>query len=137
MAMETAFLHVRPGGPVLFAPDHVRENFRPSTDHGGHDTSPPVPLSMNGEGGRALRYLEWTWDPDPADTTYLVDYSYLLRESDGSVHVEWDRHVEGLFSRDEWLRFLAEAGFEPRMVPFNHSELEPGEYEIFLATRRE
>ena len=37
MAIETAFLHCRPGGAALFAPDFVRENFRPSTDHGGSD----------------------------------------------------------------------------------------------------
>ena len=76
-AMETAFVHCRPGGAALFAPDHVRENFRPSTDHGGHDA-----------GARGLRYLEWTWDPDPTDTTCVADYAYLLRESDGSVRVE-------------------------------------------------
>ena len=123
-AIETAVRHCKPGGAVLFAPDHVRENFAPSTDHGGHD-----------DGVRGLRYLEWTWDPDPADSTYLVDYAYLLRERDGSVRSVWDRHVEGLFSRDEWLRFLAEAGLKPRVVPVHHSEAAPGEYEIFVAVK--
>jgi SAM-dependent methyltransferase len=60
-AIATAFLHCRPGGAALFAPDHVRETFAPSTDHGGHDGD-----------GCSLRYLEWTWDPDPSDTTYTV-----------------------------------------------------------------
>ncbi len=64
-AIATAFVHCRPDGVVLFAPDHVRENFRPGTDHGGHDGA-----------DRAMRYLEWTWDPDPADTTCIVDYTY-------------------------------------------------------------
>jgi len=123
-AIETAYLHCKPGGAALFCPDHVRENFRPSTDHGGHDGA-----------GRAMRYLEWTWDPDPADTTYLTDYSYLLRERDGSVRVEWDRHIEGLFARAEWLRLLTDAGFQPKAVPFEHSELEPGAYEIFVGRR--
>ena len=37
-AIETAFVHCRPGGAVLLAPDHVRENFHPpDTDHGGED----------------------------------------------------------------------------------------------------
>lgn len=123
-AIETAFIHCRPGGAALFAPDHVRENFRPSTDHGGHD------------GDReSLRYLEWSWDPDPTDTTYVVDYAYLLRATDGSVRVEHDRHVEGLFSRAVWLRLLSGIGFEPRMVPFDHSELDPGTYEVFVAKK--
>jgi SAM-dependent methyltransferase len=123
-AMETAFVHCRPGGVALFAPDHLRENFAPSTEEGGHDGD-----------GRAMRYLMWTWDPDPADATYTVDFAYLLREADGSVRVEHDRHVEGLFSRGDWLRLLREVGFEPRVVPFDHSELEPGAYELFVARR--
>jgi SAM-dependent methyltransferase len=124
MAIETAFVHCRPGGAALFAPDFVRENFRPSTDHGGHDGP-----------ARAMRYMEWTWDPDPADSTYLVDYAYLMRGPDGAVRVEHDRHVEGLFSRVLWLRLLSEAGFQAHVVPFEHSELEPGSHEVFVAKR--
>ena len=124
-AIETAFAHCRPGGAALFAPDHIREKFSPSTDHGGHD----------GADGRALRYLEWTYDPDPEDSTYTVDFAYLLREADGTVRVEQDRHVEGLFSRRTWLRLLDEAGFEAQALPFEHSEEEPGSMEVFLAKR--
>src|SRR5687768_6098801 len=58
-AMETAAVHTRPGGAVLFVPDDVRETYKDRTDHGGHEA-----------GGRAARYLEWSWDPDPTDTTY-------------------------------------------------------------------
>jgi SAM-dependent methyltransferase len=122
-AIETAAVHCEPGGAVLFAPDHVRETFTPSTDHGGHDGP-----------DRALRFLEWSWDPDPTDTTCLTDYVYVLRERDGSVRVEWDRHVEGLFARADWIRWLSEAGLQARVVPFDHSELEPGSYEVFACT---
>lgn len=124
-ALETAFIHCRPRGVSLFAPDAVRETFRSSTDCGGHD----------GE-THALRYLEWTWDPDPTDTTCTVEYSYLMRTPDGNVRVEHDRHIEGLFGRADWLRFLSEAGFEDaRVVRFDHSEIEPGSYELFVARR--
>lgn len=122
-AMRTAFVHCRPGGVALFCPDHVRENFVPSSDHGGHD----------GE-QRSLRYLAWMWAPDPADGTYTVDYAYLLREADGSVRVEHDRHVEGLFSRGDWLRLLTETGFEPHAVPLVHSEVDYAA-EVFVARR--
>jgi hypothetical protein len=64
----------------------------------------------------------------------VTDYAYLLRESDGSVRVEHDRHVEGLFARAEWMRVLAEVGFEARAVPFAHSEVDY-RYEVFVATR--
>jgi len=123
-AIDTAFAHCAPGGAALFAPDAIVETFRPSTDHGGHDGAT-----------RALRYLSWTWDPDPSDTTCLTDYAYLLRMEDGTMRVEHDRHVEALFAREVWLRLLSEAGFEPRAVRFDHYELEPGSYEIFIAAR--
>jgi trans-aconitate methyltransferase len=123
-AIETAYVHCSPGGAALFAPDHLRETFRASTDHGGHD-----------DGDRGLRYLEWTWDPDPADTSYVTDYAYLMRERDGSVHVEWDRHIEGLFARADWLRILSDVGFQPKAIPFDHSELDPGSYEVFACAK--
>lgn len=123
-AIGTAFAHCRPGGAALLVPDFVRENFRPGTDHGGHDDGP-----------RGLRYLEWTHDPDPSDMTYVADYAFLLREPGGEVRVEHDRHVEGLFPRATWLRLLEDAGFVARAVPFEHSELEPGSHELFLASR--
>ncbi len=123
-AIRTAFVHCRPGGGALFCPDHVRDNFQPGTDHGGSDGA-----------GRSLRYLEWTWDPDPTDTVYTVDYAYVLRAEDGSVSVEHDRHVEGLFPRATWLRLLAEEGFSARMVPLEHSDVEPGTNELFVAVK--
>jgi SAM-dependent methyltransferase len=123
-ALETAFVHCRPGGAALFAPDHVRETFQPRTEHGGHDG-----------GGRGLRYLEWSWDPDPADSSCVVHYAFLLRQRDDTVRVELDRYLEGLFPRAEWLRLLAEVGFEAKCVPCGHSELEPGSYEVFVARR--
>jgi SAM-dependent methyltransferase len=123
-AMATVFVHCKPGGVVLFAPDFVRETFKPSTDHGGHDA-----------GTKGLRYLEWTWDPDPADTEYQVDYVYLLREADGSIRPEHDRHREGLFSRDDWLQWLTDAGFEPRAIPFEHSEVDLCTMEVFVGRR--
>ena len=124
-AIATAFLHCRPGGTVLFAPDFVRENFRSDTDHGGSDGD-----------ARGFRYLEWSWDPDPSDSTYIVDYAFVLRTPDGVARVEHDRHVEGLFARATWIRLLTEAGFEEaRSVPMEHSELEPGSHEVFVARR--
>ena len=117
-AMETCFVHCQAGGATLFAPDYVRESFRPSTDHGGHDGP-----------GRGLRYLEWVWDPDPDDTTYIADFAYLLREADGGVQVEQDRHVCGLFGRDDWLRLLRAVGFRPQVVP------DPWGRELFVAVK--
>jgi ubiquinone/menaquinone biosynthesis C-methylase UbiE len=38
LVMKSAFIHCKGGGVVLFAPDYVRETFKPSTQHGGHDS---------------------------------------------------------------------------------------------------
>lgn len=103
-AIQTAYVHCRVGGAALFAPDHVREDFVPTTKHGGHD----------GE-GRSLRYLEWTHDPDDKDTTYVADFAYLLRELE-TTRVEYDRHVCGLFGRAEWLALLEDVGFQARAL---------------------
>jgi SAM-dependent methyltransferase len=123
-ALRTAYQHCKPGGVALFAPDHTRETFKPSTRHGGHDRE-----------NRSLRYLQWTWDPDPRDTTCLCVMVYLMREGSDRVQCVEDRHVLGLFSRDDWLRLIAEVGFEPRALPFEHRETEPGPSDVFLGSR--
>ncbi|MFU8796910.1 MAG: class I SAM-dependent methyltransferase [Dehalococcoidia bacterium] len=122
-AIETAFVHCRHGGVALFAPDYTRESFRTLTSHGGHD----------GE-RRGMRYLEWVHDPDPADTSYTVDFAYLLREGN-EVRCQYDRHICGLFGREDWLRFIGSVGFSPRVMPFEHSEIEPGSSLVFLGVK--
>ncbi len=51
----TAFAHLDAGGVLVVTPDATREGFVPSTDCGGSD----------GDDGRSVRYLEWSYDPDP------------------------------------------------------------------------
>lgn len=116
--IATAAAHCRPGGTVILAPDATRESFAPGTDCGGHDLGP-----------RGLRYLEWAWDPDPADETSQVDYAFLLREADGTTRVEHDRHVEGLFPVVTWLRAMAAAGLAGRVVA------DPWRAHVFLGRR--
>ncbi len=36
-ALETAFVHCRPGGITVVFPDEVAETFEPTTEHGGSD----------------------------------------------------------------------------------------------------
>ena len=106
-AIKTAYIHCKPGGASLFCPDYVKENFNPDTKKGGHDV-----------GERSLRYLEWTWDPDPSDNTYFADFAYLIREGD-RIRCEYDRMIMGLFSREVWLRLMTEVGFQASYVPLD------------------
>ena len=123
-AIETAFVHCRPAGVALFAPDFTRESFVAATTHGGHDGD-----------GRAMRYLAWIRDPDPSDTTYVVDFAYLFEADGQPTRSAHDRHVHGLFARDDWLRLLAEAGFEASVRPFEHPELPTGSVVVFLGVK--
>ena len=117
----TAAHHCRPGGAVLVLPDHVRELFDPPyTEHGGHD----------GQDGSGLRYLMWCTDPDSSDSTYLADFAYLLRRADGTVSVEHDRHVLGIFQESTWVTALQDAGFDVEALTC------PWERRILAGTRR-
>ena len=103
-AIGTAYAHTAPGGAALFAPDFVQEALREMTEviEGRH-------------GDRAMRCLAWTWDPDPTDSTYVVDYAYLLREGPEVTAVH-DRHVEGVFPRATWMRLLSDAGYQVELA---------------------
>jgi len=112
-AAVTAFEHLRPGGVALFVPDDVKETWLPLTKHGGHDGP-----------GRALRYLVWSYDPDPCDTTTVAAYAFLLREGERTRCVR-DRHTLGLFPRATWVRAFEDAGFAPTTLPYRHSSFPP------------
>ena len=86
-AIATACVHCRPGGLVLLVPDHVAETFAPSTDCGGTD----------GDDGRGVRFMDWSFDPDPADTLVRTEYAFVFREPDGAVWHAAESHVLGLF----------------------------------------
>jgi len=101
-AIETAFVHVRPGGVVILTPDATTEIFKPHTDHGGHD----------GEDGRSLRYLEWTHAAEPSASTYVTDYAIIARGPGDELRVVHDRHTLGVFPEATWKRLIAETGLE-------------------------
>jgi SAM-dependent methyltransferase len=122
-ALETAAVHLRPGGVVVLTPDATTEIFAPGTDHGGHD----------GADGRSLRYLEWQHPPEAGATMYLVDYVLVAREADGATRVVHDPHVLGLFPEAIWLRLLEEVGFEPLELPVPNPYA--GEQAAFVARR--
>lgn len=104
-AIATAFVHTRPGGAAIFAPDCLRETFCESADSSGGTS-----------GTRAVQYLAWQWDPDPSDDTMVVDYAFLLRNGSDLKAVH-DRHIEGLFPRATWQRLLTAAGYLVETFP--------------------
>jgi SAM-dependent methyltransferase len=123
-ALSTAFVHIKPGGVALFAPDHIRETFKPYTDHGGSD-----------EGSRSLRYLEWAWDPNPADSEITCLMVYVLRKGNDDIQTIEDRHICGLFSQEEWLFMLSQVGFAGRSQPIELSQIEPYCGQVFIGVK--
>lgn len=105
-AISTAYRHCRPGGVALFIPDAVKETFEPGTECGGSD----------GDAGEGVRYLEWSYDPDPDDTVGTTHYTFLVRGSDGSVSSSTETHLFGIFPRATWQRLVARVGFEVSVV---------------------
>jgi hypothetical protein len=68
-------------------------------------------------------------------TTSDITFVYILRDGD-SERVEVDHHLVGVFPRATWISLLERVGFEPRPLPYRHSEFEPtAGHELFLALK--
>lgn len=122
-ALDTAAIHVRPGGVVVLTPDATTETYEPRTSHGGHD----------GEDGRSLRYLEWAHPPEPGETTYVTDFAIVARGPDEELRVVHDRHVLGLFPRTTWERLIADVGLE--LVDTTVEDPHELEHAVFVARK--
>jgi SAM-dependent methyltransferase len=120
-AVATAFVHTRPGGAAIFAPDCVSDTFRELSQSFGETT-----------GSRAVQCLEWTWDPDPTDTMCQVEYVFLLRDG-RSIRAVHDQHVEGLFSRATWTEVLEAAGYRVESL---ERPLGEGVYDLIFLCRK-
>ena len=127
-ALTTAFVHTRPGGAAIFAPDCTRETFREGVDdHAGDGTN-----------GQRMRCFEWLRDPDPSDDQYVVDYAFFL-EDNGVVRAVHDQHIEGLFSGETWIRLITKVGYQVTHIEREIDVEGPHPYveHVFLAVRPE
>lgn len=123
-ALETAFAHLRPGGTAIFAPDGFREDFYEFSTLHEAETE-----------GRALRCIEWFWDPDPGDDTCVADYVLAMRDR-GNTRVVHDRHEIGLYPKQVWLDLIRATGFGVRTIArCNHGLEGPYTNEVFVCRR--
>jgi ubiquinone/menaquinone biosynthesis C-methylase UbiE len=102
-AITTAELYCKAGGVIMIVPDFVRETFTPYTSYGGHDTP------------KSMRYLEWVWQINPDARTYYTDFTYLIRINETEMQSIYDRHICGLFSKNEWFKAFTKVGLEVEM----------------------
>ena len=108
----------------MLIPDHVAETFAPGTEHGGTD----------GPDDRGARYLEWTHACAPGETTYTVDYAFILRGPGEPTRIEHDSHRLGLFPRSVWHDGFERAGL--RLLDVDVEDPYAGDHVVFV-TRRE
>ena len=101
LAVETAAAHCRPGGVVLFVPDHVKDTFVEFTGGGGGGVD---------ETGRTASFSERTWDPDPDDDWVQADYEFVLRTAADDKRVICESHRLSAFSHQTWQAELTKAG---------------------------
>jgi hypothetical protein len=52
-----------------------------------------------------------------------------MREADGRVHFDGETQRHGLFARADWLAWLREAGFEPRV------RADPWKRDVFICLK--
>ena len=105
-AFATARAHLRPEGLLLVAPDLVRDTFTPG-----------MKLSWRTQrDGVEIATEEIVSDNDPSDTVVESHFTYTINER-GSLRVEHDVHVTGLFPIAAWLSLMEEAGFRTERIP--------------------
>ena len=99
-ALETAFVHLKPGGVLFTYAEETKERFRRNETR----------CSTHARRDVEITFVENYYDPDPADTTYDMTFIYLIRRG-GRLEIEVDRHLGGVFGLDVWLGLLQEVGF--------------------------
>lgn len=113
-AIGTAAAHLRSGGVALFVPDDTAETYEPVDAWEGHDGD-----------GRSVRYLMWYAPLAAGATSTTVTFVVVLREAGEPARAVVDEHAFGLFPRETWMRLIADAGLEPKALPYEHSEFDP------------
>ena len=106
--IATARAHLRDGGILVMAPDWFTETYPGTQLNAGirRDVTPE------------FASIEYDHDPDPSDNTVESVFIYIIKNSDGSVSVEEDRHITGIFSVQTWLGLMEQAGFQPKLLPY-------------------
>jgi len=123
-ALETAAAHLEPGGLCAVAPTYTRETFIDGDVADDGTTTDK----------QELTYFSYVHDPDPADDTFEMILLYLIRDAQTRrVEVVEDRHTCGLFSDEQWLRWMGDAGFDSR-----HEEVEAGDepWSLFVGIKK-
>ncbi len=111
----TAKEHLSSGGLVLVAPEWVEEEFP------GPKLFLWIRSGCRGNTEITVTIQEYLHDPDPKDSQIESIYSYMI-QTEGSVRIEHDVHINGLFPVSTWIGLLEEAGFSAERVSLPGNE---------------
>src|SRR4030042_224682 len=98
-AFTTAFVHLKPGGVFVTYQEDIPGRFKQNHTR----------VHVGVAGDVELAFIENSYDPDTADTTYECTFIYLIRRS-GKLKIETDHHVLGLLNTETWLELLRKNG---------------------------
>jgi hypothetical protein len=73
---------------------------------------------------------QWTRDPAPWASTYIMDFTYLLKEDRGRMRCEHNRNVCALFSEQDSIEAMTEVGLDANLDVLPVEE-ETGAYLVF------
>ena len=110
-AIETATIHLNPGGVLLLAPDCIEETF----------TGPRVVEWTREAEDRSVTFIEYMGKPRSGSTTIESVFIFVI-DDDGDIRVEVDRHTGGLFPTKTWLGLLDAAGLDGEYIQTNAYE---------------
>ncbi len=96
----TAAAHLRSGGMMLAAPEELRERLKQRR----------ATVTTRESGGLVLNVMESCFDLIPDDHEFEVVLVFLIRRGE-ELKVEVDRHRNGVFTLEEFLAAVRNAGF--------------------------
>lgn len=120
---RTAAAHLHVGGVMVALPEELRSRVAQNRSH----------VETHTDGDRTVTIIELDHDPDPSDHSFENVFVFLIREG-ADLHVEVDRHINGVFELDEFVAAIEAAGFDASVDPWELSDWEPDEVPMPLIT---
>lgn len=100
-ALRNARRHLKPGGLMVLYVEDCKERFEQSK----------TSVWRSVHKGVDITYIENDHDPDKKDSTFEMNFLYLIRER-GKLRLEHDTHTAGLFTLAQWRRAVRDSGFK-------------------------
>ena len=125
-AIETAFVHCKPGGVALFCPDYISRELRGwhrTRRRGRRDARNAMAIVAVAARSATTRRISWTMPICFARATARCTSNTIATSKD-------------CFRATSGCSCSRMSGFEPiTVLPFEHSDLEPGKHEVFVCVK--